>query len=815
MVSLVRSLERRGKAFWLLPVLVLVMGLTVCIWFWQHERQSYREALRVALESAADQAVIDIDNKLRSLQVVMRGIQGYFHGSDDVSLEEFRAYVDALQADKHLSGITGIAFIELLRPEAIQTHQLEMSGLYQTSYEVFPPGSRSLYAPVTFIEPHEPENAATLGFDVLTVSEASEAMRRAVESDDVSISRRIILHQDRDRGEVFGFVMYLPVYYAHLPRSTVDERLVAVRGWVDVPSRMNDLMAGLQRELDPRLRLEIHDGEPGSRSLMYPGDLSASEGDQYGQAPGTRRIIEHGGRQWTLLMNSTDAFEANVLQRDRTLLILVVGSLLSLALASLVWLAGRARYSAELRFHRLFEQTGTMRSEHQAREERIQFLSNYDPLTQLPNRQLLHDRIQLALATAQRTASHVSLMFIDLNRFKIINESLGPSAGDELLQSFSRRLSRHLQADQTLCRQGGDDFILLLPGINAEDATQVARQLLQLTGQPYTLRGQRLTVTASIGIAVFPEDASDAESLTQAAEAALFRAKKSGPNNFQFFQRQMHEQATEILRTEAELREAIEQGQLLLHYQPQVNVASGTIVGLEALVRWQHPQRGLIPPGQFIPVAEECGLILSIGNWVLRETIRQIQCWQAEDLPVVPVAINLSAMEFQQDDFYESIVHALRESKLAPELLELELTESIVMENSERTIKVLEQLHALGVSLAIDDFGVGYSSLSYLKRFRINTLKIDQSFVRGVGKGAEDEAIITAIIRMAKALGFKTLAEGVEAEEQLDYLRLHACDEVQGYLFSPPVDADTMAAMLRDTSAAVDLRCRGASGVKP
>jgi diguanylate cyclase (GGDEF)-like protein/PAS domain S-box-containing protein len=439
---------------------------------------------------------------------------------------------------------------------------------------------------------------------------------------------------------------------------------------------------------------------------------------------------------------------------------------------------------------------------HKAAEERIQFLSNFDPLTRLPNRDLLRDRTQLVLASARRAnSSSVALMYIDLDRFKLVNDSLGHGAGDQLLQELSERLTGHLHADDTLCHQGGDEFIVLLPNTNVDAAAHTARRMLDVIAQPFAINGQHLTLTASIGIAEFPHDGDSFEQLAQAADTALYRAKLSGRNTFQFFTRQMHEQAHELLLVERELRQALESSEFLLHYQPQVDAKTSRIIGAEALIRWQHPKKGLVPPASFIPIAEESGLIIGIGDWVLHTAIRQVVDWQAAGLPIVPVAVNLSVAQFRQDTLYRRVAEALHAFKLDPALLELEMTEGIAMGDSQRTIDVLDQLHALGVGLSIDDFGTGYSSLSYLKRFNIDKLKIDQSFVRDLGHDTEDTAIVTAIIGMAKGLGFRTIAEGVETQEQLDFLREKQCDEIQGYLFSEPLPAQAFAELLRKNAA--------------
>lgn len=429
-------------------------------------------------------------------------------------------------------------------------------------------------------------------------------------------------------------------------------------------------------------------------------------------------------------------------------------------------------------------------------EEQIHLLSNYDALTGLPNRALLQDRAQVALAAAQRVQAKVALLYVDLDRFKNINDSLGHAIGDRLLQELARRLTAHLHPDDTLCHQGGDEFILLLPDTDYQGAAHVAQRTLVSIAEPFTLDGQRLSLTASIGIALFPDNGGDLARLSQCADSALFRAKQNGRGNFQFFEQQMHERVNEVLRVENDLRRALENQELLLYYQAQVDAISLKIIGVEALVRWQHPEWGLVLPGRFIPIAEESGQIRDIGNWVLYCALQQNADWKAAGLPIVPVAINLSVVQFKDTSLCNTVVDALRVSGLDPAMVGLELTESIAMDDSSFTIEMVARLHALGIALSIDDFGTGYSSLSYLKRFKIDKLKIDQSFIRDLHRDPDDEAIVTAIIGLAKGLGFRTIAEGVETQGQLDFLRQHECDEIQGYFYSKPVPADEFARML-------------------
>jgi diguanylate cyclase (GGDEF)-like protein/PAS domain S-box-containing protein len=440
-------------------------------------------------------------------------------------------------------------------------------------------------------------------------------------------------------------------------------------------------------------------------------------------------------------------------------------------------------------------------TEHRDNRDRIRFLSHYDTLTGLPNRELLHERTRLAVTAAAASGTPLALLYIDLDRFQLINESLGLAVGDAVLTALSSRLSAELNLESTLSRMGGDEFFLLLPGVGEAGAAQVAERLLSRIAEPLQLEAQRLSVTASIGIACFPEHGRDLDQLTQAADAALSRAKLAGRNVFCVFEDEMRVHANETLQIENQLREALVRGDLSLHYQPQVSLSTGEITGVEALIRWQHPELGFVPPSRFIPIAEESGLILDIGSWVLRTAIAQQALWQAAGLPVGPVAVNLSAMQIYREDFAEMVSQMLADAGVPAQLLDLELTERIAMESSGKTLATLGDLHRRGVVLSIDDFGTGYSSLSYLKRYPVQKLKIDKSFVDGVAEDAEDQAIALAIIGVARGLGFRTIAEGVETEAQWQFLKDNGCDEFQGYYFSKPLPAADFEALLRELTS--------------
>ncbi|KVW96941.1 EAL domain-containing protein [Thiobacillus denitrificans] len=424
-------------------------------------------------------------------------------------------------------------------------------------------------------------------------------------------------------------------------------------------------------------------------------------------------------------------------------------------------------------------------------------LAQHDFLTSLPNRLLLTERFLHAIGMAQRNRKQVGLMFLDLDNFKHINDSLGHAIGDQLLQSVANRLVACVRTTDTVCRQGGDEFVILLAEIGQpQDAANIAETLRAALDIPHLIDGHELHVTLSIGISIFPDDGIDVESLMQNADTAMYHAKASGRNNYQFFRAEMNARAVRRLFVETSLRRALRQGEFLLHYQPKIDLASGAMTGAEALIRWQDPDLGLVYPAQFVPIAEENGLIVPVGRWVLREACRQVQAWLDSGLHAVPVSVNISAMEFRHENFLEGLALILKETGLAPRYLQLELTESILMHSVEASASVLEALKAMGVQLAIDDFGTGYSSLSYLKRFPIDTLKIDQSFVRDIVTNADDASIVAAVIGMGRNLKQRVIAEGVETQEQLALLQARHCDEGQGFHFSHPVSARDFARLL-------------------
>lgn len=428
---------------------------------------------------------------------------------------------------------------------------------------------------------------------------------------------------------------------------------------------------------------------------------------------------------------------------------------------------------------------------------RMSYLAQHDSLTDLPNRTLLNDRLTQAIALAHRHQQKVAVLFLDVDRFKHINDSLGHDIGDRLLQSVAQRLCGCVRGSDTVSRLGGDEFVILLAEVaHAQDAAVCAGKILLALSTPCRIDRHKLHVTASIGVVIYPDDGTDAETLMKHADFAMYHAKDSGRNNYRFFEPDMNVRALERQSLESGLRHAFGRQQFVLHYQPIIDLRTHAIRGVEALIRWRHPQRGLMAPAQFVPIAEEAGFITAIGRWALREACRQARAWQDARLPLMRIAINISAMELRDKDFVAGVRAILSETGLLPRYLELELTETFLMQDSKSTAAVLQALKDTGVQLALDDFGTGYSSLTHLKRFPIDTLKIDRAFVRDLATSADDACIVEAVISMGRSLHIGVVAEGVETAEQLTFLQKHSCPFGQGYYFSPPVTAAAFAQLL-------------------
>jgi diguanylate cyclase (GGDEF)-like protein len=430
-------------------------------------------------------------------------------------------------------------------------------------------------------------------------------------------------------------------------------------------------------------------------------------------------------------------------------------------------------------------------------DEKILRLAHFDELTELPNRTMFMQTLKRAFSLAQRRGKQFALFFIDLDRFKNINDSLGHESGDQLLQDVARRLRDNLRESDSVARLGGDEFVVLVEDCaDPRELNSIAQNILNAVGRPYVLSGQEYHVTGSIGISTYPTDGQDPAALLKNADIAMYLAKDRGKNNFQFYSAQQNAHSFERLALESALRHALGRDEFVLHYQPRVDIPTGRIVGVEALLRWNHPDLPMVLPNQFIPLAEETGLIVPIGRWVLRTACAQSALWRHEGLPALRMAVNLSARQFSDDGLIDDIADALAQAELAPNGLELEITESMVMQNPERAVTTLNRLREIGISVSIDDFGTGYSSLGYLKRFPIDNVKIDRSFIKDLPHDTDDAAITRAVIAMAQSLRIRVIAEGVETREQLQFLRDHDCNECQGYFLSRPLPASNFALLV-------------------
>jgi diguanylate cyclase (GGDEF)-like protein/PAS domain S-box-containing protein len=470
---------------------------------------------------------------------------------------------------------------------------------------------------------------------------------------------------------------------------------------------------------------------------------------------------------------------------------------------SIIWISENARAvknaDGSVAF---FEGTVVDITERKLHEARLEYQASHDSLTGLPNRSLLRDRIEQAIGKSQRDGHQVAVVFVDLDHFKLINDSLGHHVGDRLLLEVADRLVGCVRSQDSVARQGGDEFVIVLTEQHDEnEIIAVVSRLLEVISQPWVDEGQEYGLSCSVGVSCYPQDGDDPDALLRCADAAMYKAKASGRSTYHFYTPELNLAISERLELENSLRHALDRDEFRVYYQPRIDVASGRIIGAEALIRWDCPGKGIIPPDSFISIAEETGLIIPIGQWILQEACRQARAWQRAGLPPLNVSVNLSPIQFRHAGLVQSVAAALAQAELDPGCLELELTESFVMHDAERINVAMQSLKALGVDIAVDDFGTGYSSLSYLKRFPVDRLKVDKSFVRDIDSDPDDAAIVRAIITLGNALGLKVVAEGVETRAHHEFLRQHGCDELQGYYFSRPVPAAELEALLRTAAA--------------
>ncbi len=728
--------------------------------------------------------------RMQSYEQILRGGVGLFSASIDINREEWRRYVKSLRIEEAYPGIQGIGYSPLIThaDKAVHLAALWKEGF--SNYEIRPAGDRNVYVPVMFREPFDEFNRRALGFDMFSESTRRKAMESARDTGAAALSAKVHLVIENPVDSPASVIMFLPVYEHNTAPITIDSRRAALKGYVFAPFRVSELIDATvgDRVAEAGLDLELFDSVAMAKeTLLYDSDKQNHLAEaKFHPLFTTQQTLNLGGQTWTLALHTLPSFEKSI-DRAKSWMILVGGSLLSALLLGFL-------YSLATQHAKINARASQLTQELQHSEERFRHLAHHDPLTGLPNRSLLQDQFSQALGRARRSNTNLAILFIDLDRFKTINDSLGHGVGDELLREVAERIRVTVREVDTVARMGGDEFVVLLTDLgDPADAARVAQHILLSLAKVTFIDGHPLHITPSIGISLFPDDGKDFDELLKHADAAMYLAKENGRNGYQFFTSEINAFAHGRLEIETGLRRALENHEFELHYQPQIAIADGTIFGAEALLRWRHPQRGLIMPNDFIPIAEDSGLIVPIGEWVLRTACAQYSQWRRSGMRPFRLAINLSARQLRQKNLPKVVRDILATNSIDASDLELEITETSLMQNTDGAAVALRELKALGVQLSLDDFGTGFSSLSFLRRFPIDILKIDRSFIRDISTDPSDAVLVRAIIDLAHSLGMSTVAEGVETSGQLAFLRTHDCKFAQGFFISKPLPADTFA----------------------
>ena len=770
------------------------LAFAVCLFAtlvaWNFSRQHAIDSARDKFNQEVYAARTAITLRMKSYEQILRGGVGLFAASIDVTRENWRRYVTTLRMEEAYPGIQAIGYAPLVAHADKAAHLAALWKEGFTNYEVLPRGDRSVYIPVLFREPFDSFNRRALGFDMSTEPIRRKAMELARDTGAAALTGKVRLLGDSETQNSASVVMFMPVYEHNTSPITIDSRRAALKGYMFAPFRVRELIDVTlgERLTEAGVDLELFESVAiAKETLLYDRDRQPQFADPNFHALfTTQQTLELGGQTWTLVMRTLPRFE-NSIDRAQSWLILGGGTLLSLLLLGFL-------YSLATQHANVHDRASQLTQDLQQSEQRFRHLAHHDPLTGLPNRTLLQDQGARALGRARRNKNHIGILFIDLDRFKTINDSLGHGVGDALLREVADRILHTVRDFDTVARMGGDEFVVLLSDlVNPAAAGSVAQHILESLAKVTIIDGHHLHITPSIGISVFPDDGNDFDQLLKHADAAMYLAKENGRNGYQFFTSAINTLAHGRLAVETGLRQALLNGEFELHYQPQIATASGAIVGVEVLLRWRHPQRGLVMPDDFISIAEDTGLIVPIGEWVLRTACAQYAEWRRRGLAPFRLAINLSARQLQQKDLADITAEILVANSLNGEELELEITETGLMQNTGEATVALWGMKSLGIQLSLDDFGTGYSSLSNLRRFPIDCLKIDRSFIRDISTDPSDAVLVRAIIDLGHSLGMTIVAEGVETLDQLSFLKFHYCDEAQGYLISKPLTADAFA----------------------
>jgi diguanylate cyclase (GGDEF)-like protein/PAS domain S-box-containing protein len=931
---------------WLLAGLVLLAALSVTWALYEAARSETVETHRTEFQSRARDLAQRLEQRMGTYEQVLRGAQGLYFASQQVSRWEFADYIRSLRLEENYPGVLGIGVADLVPATMLLAHETQIQTEGFPDYHVWPVGDRPVFSAITRIEPFDGMNRQALGFDMLSDPDRRAAMEQARDTGRAALSGKVTLVQETAGSGEPGMLMYLPLYRQWMSTSTLEQRREAFIGWVYSPFRMNDLMAGMGAANPGDYTIKLFDGE----SVAPANKLFDSEVRAAPRQPLMRSVemLNIAGHTWTLEVDSRPQFEAEVTS-GKPVYTLTAGIALSFLLSLLIFLlaSGRVRavglasiMTVELRRARdelearVKERTGDLQSSNEllsrqisergkierdlrasrerlasvfdavkdglvvqsrngsfvelnraaenilglssghvpsgrsladfvttvhedgtafdpalhparvsvetqkpqrdvvmglvradgsqrwvsintellfdprgevdlvvsnfsditdkkASEELIWHQANYDALTGLPNRRLFQEHLETEMKKSERSNQPLALMFLDLDHFKDVNDTLGHDIGDVLLKEAAHRLRSCVRASDTVARLGGDEFTIILSELDSLSSIAiVAQNILQRMSEPFQLGIDSAYVGASIGITLFPQDARDVEALLKNADQAMYSAKNQGRNRYRYFTESMQQATATRMWMANELRTALARGQFQLFLQPIVDLASGKISKAEALIRWRHPNRGYIDPSVFIPIAEETGVIVEIGDWVFQEVAAQLQRWREQQKEELQISINRSPVQFRtRSGPGSSWTEFLHRIGLPGSAIAVEITEGLLLEPNAMVVDQLAELRDAGVQVSLDDFGTGYSALSYLKKFDIDNLKIDQSFIRNLHAESEDMALCKAIIVMAHELNIKVIAEGVETEEQRALLANVGCDFAQGYLFSRPVPA--------------------------
>ncbi len=754
-----------------LAAATFIAGLGITWIVWQAEKRDIDLRARTRFEFTVEEITSAITARMGTYEQVLRGGASLINTLGGATRAQWRDYVGHLELHASIPGIQDVGYAQCVQAADLPAFVRHMQDQGLQDYAVHPPGDRPLVCVVTYLEPHNGQNLRSHGFDMLSEPLRRAALLQARDSGRATLTRQLDLTTLAQTPPARGFLMVMPVYRPGAPVGDVAQRRAALLGFVSSPFRIGDLMAAVMKGRDAGIDVGIDDHPRAPAAALMQG-APASSNPLAARAPGAQFAelpITLQDRAWTLQFRSTPAFDAGTLSSPlRT--IAGAGLGISVLMACVAWLA-----SMRLLHTRLAR-------------ERFKLLAHFDHLTGLPNRAMFHQRLGEVLAQASRDDRRAALLFIDLDNFKFVNDSAGHAAGDNLLKAIAHRLTETARQNDVVCRLGGDEFTLILGGIHeSAEVAAIAERLVEAMAQPFDVGGRQVVVTVSIGIAMYPDDGADVGSLLRNADSAMYRAKEAGKQQYQFFTDEMNAAASRRVAVEALLRTAVLKREFQLAYQPVVDLRDGRLVGLEALLRLPQSGPNPVSTGELIATAEQCGLIGAIGDFVIDSACQQLAAWPGAKAHGIKLAINVSARQFHDKNLARRIRDAVARAGADASLLELELTESAFLGGSDEAQRILQELRATGVSIALDDFGTGYSSLAYLKRFPIDKIKIDRSFVSEIGSSEDEGAIVKAIIALGDSLRMMVVAEGIETQVQLDSLGRFGCHYGQGFHFAQAI----------------------------